>query len=477
MYLRASAPRLLLTPVLAVLVWALALPLHAAPPMPPGPGEAGPVHLVRPESAPKGLLLYLSGTRGWDQSAAKRAQDLAQLGYLVAGIEPGALQPPTKAGVCWNLAADLTGLVRGLGGAAALPEGTLPVLVGEGEGAALVYMALAQAPRGTVHAGLTVDFCPLAPSEAQMCPVGSPPAPLVEGGRLRPVERVETPWFALATRPDPACPQPAVADFVSQVGNARLVSEEAEADHGAASGNRSDPLAALLQWLDPRIPNQVAIEQGQRAIAGLPLTEVPATKAGEPTLAVMLSGDGGWAALDRAVAAELAAQGIATVGWDSLGYYWKARSPEEAARDLARLLRHYLHDWGKRRVVLIGYSFGADVLPFLVNRLPPDLRAAVVQIVFLGLGPTASFEFHLTDWLSSSASGDSQPVLPEVRRLADLPRLCVYGDRERGSLCPELGADGVVVRELPGDHHFGGDYSRLAGLVIEALRDARPEAH
>jgi type IV secretory pathway VirJ component len=266
-----------------------------------------------------------------------------------------------------------------------------------------------------------------------------------------------------------------VADFVARVGNGRLVSGEAEGDRGAVGGGRPDPLAALLQWLDPRIPNQVATEQGQSDTAGLPLTEVPAAKAGEPILAVMLSGDGGWAALDRAVTAELAAQGIGTVGWDSLSYYWKARTPEEVAPDLARLLRHYLQAWGKRQVLLIGYSFGADVLPFLVSRLPPDLRESVVLVVFLGLGPTASFEFHLTDWLSSSTSGDSLPVLPEVRRIAPLPRLCIYGDQERGSLCPGLRADGVAVRELPGDHHFGGDYAGVARLIVEALRAGQSE--
>lgn len=473
---RTPPPRRILTLLLTVFAWAFVQPCGAVQPAPSEANGTGPVHLARPGSAPKGLVLYLRGTPGWGEAAAERAQDLAQLGYVVAGIEPGALRSTTEPGACWDLAAELAGLARQLGEDAAVPPGTLPILVGEGEGAALVYAALAQAPPRSFHAALTVDFCPSAPSAGQFCPVGSPPAALVEDGRLRPLERVETPWFALTTQPAAACPDHDIAEFVGRVGNARLVPAGAGAGPGAPDGEGSDPLAALLQWLDPRIPNQVATEPGQSDIAGLPLTEVPATKAAEPTLAVMLSGDGGWAALDRAVAAELAAQGIGTVGWDSLSYYWKARAPEEATRDLARLLRHYLQAWGKRQVVLIGYSFGADVLPFLVSRLPPDLRQSVALVVFLGLGPTASFEFHLTDWLSSAASGDSLPVPSEVRRLAPLPRLCVYGDQERGSPCPGLGADGVAVQELPGDHHFGGDYAGVARLIVDALSAGRPEA-
>ena len=74
-----------------------------------------------------------------------------------------------------------------------------------------------------------------------------------------------------------------------------------------------------------------------------------------------------------------------TVGLNSLKYFWKARTPEEATRDVARILRHYLAAWHKERVLLIGYSFGADVLPFVVNRLPAELRAHIVSVSLLGI--------------------------------------------------------------------------------------------
>ncbi len=108
----------------------------------------------------------------------------------------------------------------------------------------------------------------------------------------------------------------------------------------------------------------------------------------------MFSGDGGWALLDRAVTAELAKNGLPTVGWDSLSYFWKARQPDQVALDLERVLRNYMTDWKKERIVLIGYSFGADVLPALANRLPRDLRDRVDLAVFLGLSDYAAFEFH-----------------------------------------------------------------------------------
>ena len=75
------------------------------------------------------------------------------------------------------------------------------------------------------------------------------------------------------------------------------------------------------------------------------------------------------------MAAALSAKGIPVVGLDSLRYFWTARTPEGLAADTDRMIRYYLAHFGKKRVLLIGYSQGADVLPFAVNRLPAATRA------------------------------------------------------------------------------------------------------
>ena len=100
------------------------------------------------------------------------------------------------------------------------------------------------------------------------------------------------------------------------------------------------------------------------------------------------------------------------MGLNSLKYFWKQRTPEEAARDVARILRHYLSAWNKQRVLLVGYSFGADVLPFVVNRLPPDLRARVASVSLLGIDSNAAFEVrHLR---AGSAPTCRSATRPEV---------------------------------------------------------------
>lgn len=199
----------------------------------------------------------------------------------------------------------------------------------------------------------------------------------------------------------------------------------------------------------------------------LPLLELPVTSHASDSLAILLSGDGGWSGLDKAVASELNAHGVAVVGWDALRYFWDARTPAGAARDLDRVMRHYLQAWGKSRVLLLGYSQGADTLPFMINRLPADSARRVHATVLIGMGAEAFFEFHLSHWLGTPSGG--LPTRPEVTsgRLGSV--FCIYGRRDNDSTCPGLRGTGVHAVALAGGHHFNGDYATLATAIVSVL--------
>jgi type IV secretory pathway VirJ component len=203
-------------------------------------------------------------------------------------------------------------------------------------------------------------------------------------------------------------------------------------------------------------------------IRDLPISEVIA-KAPSDRIAVLLTGDGGWSGpLDRGLAAQLAERGVSTAGFDCLRYFWHRRSPEQAAEDLARVMRHYLSAWHAQHVVLIGYSFGADALPFIVRRLPPELREHVATLNLLGPSSSASFEIHLTGWIPGVKS-TGEPVAPELLSL-DVPTLCLYGEGDREALCPELPADRVTIDRIGSGHHFSADYTALADRILRFAR-------
>jgi type IV secretory pathway VirJ component len=213
----------------------------------------------------------------------------------------------------------------------------------------------------------------------------------------------------------------------------------------------------------------LAATSASAATAKLPLVEISATRGTSDTLVVFVSGDGGWAAIDREISKVLAADGMPVVGLNALQYFWTKRAPESASRDLDSIIGRYLRDWHKSRVVLAGYSRGADVLPAMISRLPPETRTKIRSIVLLGPSPKVEFEFHVADWLHDASAGVA--VKPEVEKLAPAHILCIYGESDRDSLCPALKAQpGVNVVVLKGAHHFDGGYANLGRLILEHIQ-------
>jgi type IV secretory pathway VirJ component len=318
------------------------------------------------------------------------------------------------------------------------------VLIGSGPAAALSYAALAQAPGNLFRAGVGIDFCPELAQSAPPC----------EGeGTLS--------WSAVA--PQRYRLQPAVLPMPwHRIGEAAACS----APGFAAAQPRSADLAAQL---DALLAPPATANAGGARVDDLPLVELPAAAGSGDFFVVLLSGDGGWADIDKDIGGALNQRGIPVVGWNTLQYFWNRKTPESAGADLRRVIAHYAQAWNKPRVVLVGFSLGADVLPFMITRLPPAERARVQDIALLSLSHGVDFEFHVTAWLGSSG-GDTHQVEPELRKIAE-PVLCVYGTDDDDTLCKEFKAANVTTAALPGDHHYGGDFQKVTALI---LRHAQP---
>jgi type IV secretory pathway VirJ component len=212
------------------------------------------------------------------------------------------------------------------------------------------------------------------------------------------------------------------------------------------------------------------------AVAGLPLVEVPAAAPGH-VLAVLVSGDGGWAPGDRGLSQALAKRGVAVVGLNAPRYFAHARTPDESARDLDRVLGYYRSAWGRDSFVVIGYSRGADVVPFMVTRLPDSLRHRVALVPLLGPSRWAGFQFHPIDLIENIHRASDLPVAPEIERLRRIPVLCIYGRRDATTICPRL--DPALARPVvrDGGHGLGaGEGRALADTILSALGRRREAA-
>jgi type IV secretory pathway VirJ component len=212
-----------------------------------------------------------------------------------------------------------------------------------------------------------------------------------------------------------------------------------------------------------RIPENAGVENGRMRSLPLRPLPAPADSAGR-AFAIVLTGDGPTGGLGKLMAADLSRSGVPSVVWSSLRYYWTPRTPEQAARDLDAVIRHYAAEWKRDRVVLVGYSMGADVLPFLVNRLPPETRARIGGVALVALAHDAVFEFRVEQWWGTSRA-PRRATRPEVERMGDLPVLCLWARGDDKAACPQFGTAPVRVIGLTGGHHFEGDRTRLLRIV------------
>ncbi len=433
-------------------------------------GRLGKVTLYRPAGpVPEQVVLLLSDDTGWTAAMAGTASQLAGSGMLVAGIDSRAFRTQllrSEEG-CTFTAGDLESFAHFLEGQQQLARYVNPAIVGTGLGATLAYVTLVQAPAGTFTGAVSIDFRPDVAWPRPLCKGLGPglQAARLAGDRqaLQPAAQLQDPWIVLCSRGDSFCAGATGQRFIAAIPQARAMLPANGAAGPAVAANDFAGITTAVE----RIAASHAPAEGRlhASIADLPLVEIPAIGKARDRFAVMLSGDGGWAGLDRGVAAALAARGIPVVGWDSLRYFWTPRTPEGAARDLARIVDHYALAWNKSRVVVIGYSMGADVMPFLANRLPVEARLRVDRMALLGPGTEAFFEFHVGFWLGRMTGG--RPIAPELAHLSADRVLCVSGSEEPQSLCRQGAASSLRRVELPGDHHFGGAYDRLGELLAE----------
>lgn len=421
------------------------------------------VRVFAPEAPARQVVLYLGAPAGWQPDDARNATTLQAAGALVVGIDGAQMRQAfdTDGGDCGYPAGDLENLSRFVQAYTRQQDTRLPVLVSQGDGA-LVYAALAQVPPGHFAGGVVQG---LAPQISQW------KKPLCAGAALR--QSSPTPGAARwpvgqSLQPAPTLANPlvvltdsahGVAPFAAGIAAVRVVPLTDE------PRSRLAGLQAAVASLSAQVKPLAGAAPAD--LGTLPVIEARAP-GNEPTLAIFWSGDGGWASIDKEISDALQSRGISVVGVDSLRYFWSARTPADVARDTAAIARHYLAAWGKQRLLVIGFSQGADVLPFALTRLDAPLRARLALFAALSLSERAVFEFHLSNWVSDSNEG--LPTAPEMARLSGLPTLCVYGKNDADSVCGKLPRlPGLTVVKLAGDHHFDGDYATVATLIAKAL--------
>lgn len=213
------------------------------------------------------------------------------------------------------------------------------------------------------------------------------------------------------------------------------------------------------------------LSRGASAAAGdttLPVVVLPAAADSSAPMVVLITGDGGWKDFDPELANQFVARKIPVVALNALHYFWDKKTPAEAAAAVRRLLDTYMARWHRRTFLLAGFSFGADVMPFVVNRLPSPLMRQCRGIALFSPGTSTDFEIHLSQMLNSHHRWPYD-VVSELESMKPVRLVCFFGTEEHSFPVQALDRPGWQVVYLPGGHHYADNKQDVAVLVLQKL--------
>lgn len=199
------------------------------------------------------------------------------------------------------------------------------------------------------------------------------------------------------------------------------------------------------------------------AATDLPVRFLNGADAKKP-LIFYITGDGGWNSFSTSLLQSLNQQGFAVAGLDAKNYFWNRKTPEQAAHDIAGLLLRYSNIWSQRGLVFIGYSFGADVMPFIQARLPKNILQHLKTTVLLSPSEGTDFEVHLLDILSDRGRFR---VREEINKLTS-PVTLLFGAGEKPDDANILSKN-VHIITLAGGHHYNNDTKTLTATLMRSM--------
>ncbi|MCI4591785.1 virulence factor [Sphingobium sp. BYY-5] len=206
-------------------------------------------------------------------------------------------------------------------------------------------------------------------------------------------------------------------------------------------------------------------------IGGSLFSVMPATDQASPhprAVALYLSGDMGFhAGLGSEMVTRLNRHGISVVTENSLHFFRTRRTPEQTGAMIAEGLRRAIAIDPAAPLLLLGQSFGADVIAPSLPYVPTPLRK---HIAFVGLiAPGATRQWRASPSEIFSIGEPEEDAAVAAQHLSWVPLLCIQGQEERTSLCPSLHQRNAKLAALPGGYALGHDADAASAVLLRAI--------
>jgi len=443
-------------------------------------GAFGKVVIYHPEKVPDAFVLFISGDGGWNSGVVNMANQVTTKGALVAGIDIRHYFKSIKflKSKCYYPAGDFEEISLTIQKKYKLHQYLKPILIGYSSGATLAYGILAQAPANTFKGAISIGFCPDMEIDRPLCKGSDLGSHVLKAGQsfyLEPCMHLTAPFFSLNGTIDQICNFADTKKFVESMPMSELIALS-NVGHGFSVTRNWVPqfLSAYQKVLKEqsyveKISSQNELLQSQLPSllkTDLPLTLIPTSVKENVPLAFFISGDGGWTSFDQTVCEKLAEKGMPIVGLDAQKYFWNEKKPKVVSDEIAVAINHYMQLWNKNSFVILGYSFGACVAPFIANNFSDTLKKSLKGVYCFSPDVTGDFEIHISDMLHLKTN-DRYDVPNELKLIKSMNPVCIFGNEEDSDIRNVFSTADIKVVTLPGNHHYDNDFDAVAEIILK----------
>lgn len=207
----------------------------------------------------------------------------------------------------------------------------------------------------------------------------------------------------------------------------------------------------------------------QTDINTLPAKITASNKDTAKPVLLYISGDGGWNKFSTALMQEFSEAGYPVIALNAKSYFWERKTPRQTGTDVQALLNKYVKEWKRDKIVFLGYSFGADVMPFVYNNLGAEWQKKISYQVLLSPSPKTDFEVHISEMLGYRRK-NGLSVVDEINKTTECHFLFLFGEEDDDFPLNELKIKNYKNLTLPGGHHFDNNINELVNKIKQELK-------
>jgi type IV secretory pathway VirJ component len=446
-------------------------------------GSFGEITIYKPTKTPDAVVIFVSGDGGWNKQVDEMAKNILNQGALVIGIDIKRYLKSIKSSKsgCHYPAGDFEEMSLTIQKKYKLKQYLKPILVGYSSGATMAYGILAQSPENTFKGAISIGFSPDMEIDKPLCFGSGLNSHALTANKLYYFEsckQLPAPFIVLQGMTDKVCSYADTKKYMESMPLAEFVSLP-NVGHGFSATKNWFPqfisayqkIVKEADYIEKKAA-QNKLFQSQKTTplnTDLPLALIPSASKEKSLVALFISGDGGWTSFDHAICEKMAEKGIPVVGIDAQKYFWNEKKPKEAAADFENAITHYMKQWDRDSIILIGYSFGASVVPFIANNFSKPKRELIKGVYCISPDISCDFEIHIADMLDLG-SREKYDVLHELNSIESLNPICIFGNDEDVELKNRFISAHIKIKTLPGNHHYDNDYNALAEAIIKNLK-------